>query len=70
MTETSSIQKKKRNRKQYCPVKLIKYVREVTFFNVKLEKFVGGHSRQSSHFRGLACWVVAFDYKCPFNTGW
>ena len=23
-----------------------------------------------SHFRCLACWVVEFDYKCPFNTGW
>ena len=21
-----------------------------------------------SHFRRLACWVVEFDYKCPFNT--
>ena len=23
-----------------------------------------------SHFRCLACWVVEFNYKCPFNTGW
>ena len=29
-------------------MKLIKYVRQVTFFNVKIEKFVGGISRQSS----------------------
>ena len=49
MSETSSIQTK-RNRKQYCTVKLIKYVRQVTFFNVKIEKFVGGNSRQSFAF--------------------
>ena len=41
MSETSSIQTKL-NRKQYCTVKLIKYVCQVTFFNVKIEKFVGG----------------------------
>ena len=23
-----------------------------------------------SHFQCLACWVVEFNYKCPFNTGW
>ena len=23
-----------------------------------------------SHLRCLACWVVEFDYKCPFDTGW
>ena len=39
MSETSSIQTKQ-NRKQYCTVKLIKQVRQVTFFNVKIEKFV------------------------------
>ena len=49
MSETSSIETK-RNRKQYCTVKLIKYVRQVTFFNVKIEKFVGGNSRQSFAF--------------------
>ena len=49
MSETSSIETK-RNRKQHCTVKLIKYVRQVTFFNVKIEKFVGGNSRQSFAF--------------------
>jgi len=44
MSETSSIERK-RNRKQYCTVKLIKYVRQVTFFNVKIEKVVGANSR-------------------------
>ena len=45
------------------------------FFCVKIETFVGGNSRQSSHFRCLPCWVVAFDYntrcqqqKCPFQV--
>ena len=65
MSETSSIQTK-RNRQQYCTVKLIKWVRQVTFFNVKIEKFVGANL---SHFQCLACWVVEFNYKCPFNTG-
>ena len=65
-SETSSIQTQ-RNRKQYCTVILIKWVRQVTFFNVKIEKFEGGNL---SHFRCLACWVVEFNYKCPFNTGW
>ena len=37
------------------------------FFIVKIEKFVGG---SLSHFWCLACWVVEFNYKCPFNTGW
>ena len=23
-----------------------------------------------SLFQCLACWVVEFNYKCPFNTGW
>ena len=32
MSETSSIQAK-RNRKQFCTVKLITHVRQVTFFN-------------------------------------
>ena len=49
MSETSSIQAK-RNRKQFCTVKLITYVRQVTFFNVKIEKFVGGNSTQSFAF--------------------
>ena len=37
------------------------------FFNVKIEKFVGGNSRQSSHFRCLACWVGPFQvlFRCP-----
>ena len=39
MSEKSSIQTK-RNIKQYCTGKLIKKVRQVTFFNVKIEKFV------------------------------
>ena len=26
--------------------------------------------RNLLHFRCLACWVVEFNYKCPFNTGW
>ena len=42
-------------------------VLEVTFFTVKLEKFVGG---SLSHFWCLACQVVEFDYKSLFNTGW
>ena len=66
MSETSSIQRKQ-NRKQYCTVKLFKYVCQVTFFNVKIEKFVGCNL---SHFWCLACWEVEFKYKCPFNTGW
>ena len=67
MSETGSIQTN-RNRKQHCTVKLIKQVRQVTFFlNVKILKFVGGNL---SHFRCLARWVVEFNYKCPFNTGW
>ena len=37
MSETSSIQTK-RNRKQYNTVKLIKQVRQVTFFNEKKRK--------------------------------
>ena len=40
------------------------------FFNVKIEKFVGDNL---SHFRMshcLACLVVEFNYKSPFNTGW
>ena len=39
MSETSSIQTK-RKRRQYCTVKLIKYVGQVTFFNVKIEKLI------------------------------
>ena len=37
------------------------------FFNVKIGKFVGGNSRQSSHFRCLACWVGPFQvlFRCP-----
>ena len=54
MSETSSIQTK-RNRKQHCTVKLIKKVCQITFFQVKILKFVGGNL---SHFRCLACWVV------------
>ena len=65
MSETSSIEAK-RNRKQCCTVKLIKNVRQVTFFNIKIEEFVGGNL---SHFRRLAFWVVECNYKCPFNTG-
>ena len=42
-------------------------VLEVTFFTLKLEKFVGG---SLSHFWCLACQVVEFDYKSLFNTGW
>ena len=42
MSVTSSIQTK-RNRKQYCTVKPIKQVRQVTFFNVNIEKVVGGN---------------------------
>ena len=38
-----------------------------TFFNVKIEKFLG---QNLSYFRCLACWVVEFNYKCPFNTEW
>ena len=49
MTETSSVQTK-RNRKQYSTVKLIKYVHQFKFLNVKIEKFVGGNLRQSFAF--------------------
>ena len=48
-------------------MKLIKQVRQVTFFNVKIETFVGG---KLSYFWCLACWVVEFNNKCPLNTGW
>ena len=44
-------------------------VRQVTFFNVKIEKFVGDNSRQSFAFPVSACWVVEFNHKSPFNTG-
>jgi len=50
MSETSSVQTK-RNRKQYSTVKLIKYVRQFKFLNVKIEKFVGDNSRQSFAFQ-------------------
>ena len=66
MSGTSSIETK-RNRKQHCTVKLINWVRQVMFFNVKILTFVCGNHL---HFRCLACWVVEFNYKCPFNTGW
>ena len=66
MSKTSSTQTK-RNRKQYCTVELINQLCQVTFFNVKIEKFVGGNL---SNFWYLACWVVEFNYKCLFNTGW
>ena len=69
MSETSSIQKK-RNRKQSCTVKLIKYVRQVMFFNVKIEQFVGGNLRQSFAFPVSGMLGGEFNYKCPFNTGW
>ena len=60
----------KRNRKQYCTVKLIKEVRQVTFFNVKIEKFGGDNSRQSCAFLvSGAGWLVEFNFKCP-NTAW
>ena len=36
------------------------------FFNVKIEKLVGGNLL---HFQCLACLVVEFNHKCPFNTG-
>ena len=45
MSEKSSIQTK-RNRKQYCTSKLS----SSHVFNVKIEKFVGGKSRQSFAF--------------------
>ena len=57
MSEKSSIQTK-RNRKQYSAGKLIKLVRQVTFFNVKIEKFVGGSSRQSFIFHISGVWHV------------
>ena len=54
MSETSSIHCKQNeieNTNQICSLS-----------HVKIEKFVAGNSRPSSHFRCLACWVVAFDY--------
>ena len=42
-------------------------VRQVMFFNVKIEKFVGGNF---PHFRCLACWLVEFNYKCLLNRVW
>ena len=35
-------------------------------FNVKIKKLLGGNLL---HFRCLACCVVEFNYKGPFNTG-
>ena len=40
------------------------------FFNVKSKKLWVAIRGNLSHFRCLACWVVEFDYKCLFNTGW
>ena len=40
----------KRNGKQYCTVKPIKEVCQVTCLKVKIEKFVGGNSMQSFAF--------------------
>ena len=42
MSEKSFIQTK-RSRKQYSAVKLLKYVRQAQFLNVKIGKFVGGN---------------------------
>ena len=42
-------------------------VRQVRFFDIKIERFEGSNL---SHFRCLACWVVEFNNKRPFNTGW
>ena len=58
MSETSSIQTN-RNRKQYRTVKLIKQVRQVTFFKIKIDTFVGGNL---SHFRCPACWVHVVEF--------
>ena len=64
MSETSSVQTKQ-NRKQHSTVKLIKQARQVKFLSVKIEKFVGGNSRQS-----FVCPVSGMlgggIYKCPF----
>ena len=64
MSETSFVQTKQ-NRKQHSTVKLIKQVRQVKFLSVKIEKFVGGNSRQS-----FVCPVSGMlgggIYKCPF----
>ena len=57
MSEKSSIQTKRR--KQYSAGKLIKEVRQVTFFNVKIEKFVGGSSRQSRSQRQSFTFLVS-----------
>ena len=47
-------------------VKPIKQVRQVMFFNEKSKKLWVEIQGNLSHFRCLACWVVEFDYKCPF----
>ena len=53
MGETSSIQTK-RNRKHNCAVKLIKRVRQVTFFKVKNENL----------------WVAIFRISGVWRVGW
>ena len=53
MSETSSIQTK-RNRKHNCTVKLIKTVRQVTFFKVKNENL----------------WVAVFRISGVWHVGW
>ena len=57
ISETSQSIETKQNRKQYCtvPFSTLNAVRQVMFFNVKIEKFVGG---TFLHFQCLACWVV------------
>ena len=53
MSEASSIQTK-RNRKHNCTVKLIKTVRQVTFFKVKNENL----------------WVAVFRISGVWHVGW
>ena len=40
------------------------------FFNAKSKNLWVAIRGNLSHFRCLACLVVEFNFKCPFNTGW
>ena len=40
------------------------------FFNVKSTNLWVAIRGNLSNFRCLACWLVEFNYKCPFNIGW
>ena len=64
MSETSSIIINKTKQK----TTLYFETNQVTFFNVKIEKLVGGNSRQSFAFQVSG--MLHGGGKCLFNTGW